>query len=81
MQVTGLGYDYIASSWSLSSDGNFSARVDIIATQTQNTYETFAGTVDNLANPTVITGYRTRTNINQVTSNSERQGNFTMTRQ
>lgn len=81
MQVTGLGYDDIAGSWSLSANGNFSARVDIIATQTQNTYDTFAGTVNDVANPTVITGSRTRTNINQVSSNSERQGNFTMTRQ
>lgn len=80
IQILGSDTEYISGSWSYTSSGSFNATGHIIATQTQNTWDRFNGTVDDVKNPQKITGTRYRGNMNQVTYVEDAAGSFVMTR-
>lgn len=80
IQISGSDTEYIGGSWSYTSSGSFNATGHIIATQTQNTWDRFKGTVDDIKNPQKITGTRYRGNMNQVTYVEDAAGSFVMTR-
>lgn len=75
-------YEYVdgTGGYSLSTDGKFRASGFLIATQNQTTIERYEGRVDDITNPTKITGSRYISNTNQVTSVENFEGSFTLTR-
>jgi len=78
--VNGLDYNYIGGSWDYSSSGLFTATGHVFATQTQNSWDRFEGTVDSVKNPKRITGVRYRGNMNMVVNVEDVAGRITMTR-
>lgn len=79
VNVEGLGYDYIGGSWGYGN-GRFGATCQVIATQTQNSWDRYEGVVDNIKNPQKITGTRYVGNMNQVTNVENAAGSIVMTR-
>ncbi|MCM1313710.1 MAG: hypothetical protein NC206_11365, partial [Bacteroides sp.] len=78
--IDGVGYSYLSGNWSLSKTGSFAATGHVIATQTQNSWDRYTGSVDNMTKPTKITGTRYRGNSNQVANTEDAVGTLTMTR-
>lgn len=60
------GTSYENARWSFSSNGKVTVSVNIMSTQTQNIGTEYEGTVDNIQNPTKITGGRYTWAYNQV---------------
>lgn len=65
--VTHSGYDNIPlSSWSFSASGKVNISIMTIATQTLNSGTDWQGTVNDVQNPTKITGTTSSWNVNQI---------------
>ena len=66
VQTTATSSEILSSSWGLSTSGEVDIKIVDIATQTTNSGVNWSGTVDNIKNPTKITGYTNRWNFNTV---------------
>jgi len=80
VQTTATDSEILSSGWSLSEDGTVGIHIMDIATQTANSGVDWGGTIDNMENPTKITGYTNRWNFNTVGSFNGDSYEFEMTR-